>query len=130
MFCSFVWRGCALLFFLVLLPGARGTEVELPRVASENLSTLGRTPDWSELEKYQGTITHDQFVRLLDKVYASLGNAPELFKIEPDLVRILTVFGGQNYFVLHFAKNEAEALPVPRWWTAPAALSPPAETGP
>ena len=67
MFCSLVTRGFAFLF-LFGLPAARALEEEPPNDSAANLSVLGRKPDWSELEKYQATITHDEFVHLLERV--------------------------------------------------------------
>lgn len=123
MFRSPVTRGLALLLLLTGAPVARAVDEELPNGSSGNLSTLGRKPDWSELQRYQGTITHDEFVDLLNHVYATHGYNPELIKIEPDLVRIATVAGTHNYFVLHFAKSATDRLPIPHWWKAPAALA-------
>lgn len=123
MFRSLVTRGLALLLLLPGLPTARAVEEELPNESAANLSTLGRKPDWSELERYQDTITHDEFVNLLEHVYATHGYNPELIKIEPDQVRIATTTGGTpEYFILHFAKSAADRLPIPRWWTAPNSL--------
>ena len=85
MFRSLVTRGLALLF-LCSAPALRAVDEDLPNESSANLSTLGRKPDWSELERYQGTITHDEFVNLLEHVYATHGYNPELIKIEPDAV--------------------------------------------
>lgn len=129
MFRSLVTHGLA--FFLLLTgPAARAVDEELPNESASNLSTLGRKPDWSELEKYQATITHDEFVHLLNDVYCSRGYNPDLIKIEPDAARILTATGTQNYFVLHFAKSEADRLPLTQWWTAPSALSAPGGASP
>ncbi|MEO8045062.1 MAG: hypothetical protein ABI674_09160 [Spartobacteria bacterium] len=129
MFRSLVTRGLALLF-LFSAPALRAVDEDLPNESLANLSTLGRKPDWSELERYQGTITRDEFVNLLEHVYASHGYNPELIKIEPDQVRIVTVAGTQNYFVLRFAKSAAERLPIPHWWTAPQALPNVTSAGP
>lgn len=118
MFRRFVLRGLALL----LVVGAQiagAAEEELPKESATNLSTLGRTPDWSELEKFQGTITREEFVHLLDSVYCTRGYDPELIQVEPDSVRILTKSGTQEYFVLRFAKSETERSPLTRWWTDP-----------
>ena len=81
MFRSLITRGFA---FLLLLgaPAARALDEEPPNDSAANLSTLGREPDWGALEKYQATITHDEFVHLLDQVYGSHGYNPELIKIE------------------------------------------------
>lgn len=111
MFCSLVTRGFA---FLLLLgaPTGRALEEEPPHDLAANLSPLASRPDWSELEKYQATITHDEFVHLLEQVYCSHGYDLELIKIEPDAARILTSTGTQNYFVLHFAKSAADRRPL------------------
>jgi hypothetical protein len=129
MFRSFVTRALVLALFLSVSV-ARAVDEESPNDFKGNLSALGRKPDWSQLEKYQTTITHDEFVHLLSDVYCSHGYNPELFKIEPDVVRILTESGTQNRFVLHFAKSDADRLPLTHWWTAPAALPPAREAGP
>src|SRR5262249_16759859 len=123
MFRRFVLRGLALLFLAgAQLAGA--TDEELPKEAASNLSALGRAPDWSELEKFQATLTREEFVHLLDSVYCTRGYSPELFQIEPDSVRILTKIGAQEYFVLRFAKSETERSPLTHWWTDRGTLHP------
>jgi hypothetical protein len=129
MFCSLVTRGFAFLLLLGV-PAARALEEEPPNDSAANLSALGRKPDWSDLEKYQATITHDEFVHLLEQVYGSQGYSPELIKIESDAARILMSADAQDYFVLHFAKSAADRRPVPRWWTVPSALPVHAGAGP
>jgi N-acetylmuramoyl-L-alanine amidase len=129
MFCSLVTRGFAFLL-LFGLPAARALDEEPPNDSAANLSVLGRKPDWSELEKYQATITHDEFVHLLAQVYGSHGYSPELFKIESEAARILMSADAPDYFVLHFAKSAADRKPVPRWWTASSALPAHAGAGP
>lgn len=114
-------RGLALLLLLTP-PLACAVDEEMPNEIAANLSTLGRAPDWSELEKFQGTITHDEFVRLLEKVYAPHGYDPDLIKVGPDVARVLKRAGTENYFVVHFAKSEADRLPISSWWRAPDAL--------
>jgi len=64
---------------VLLASGARALEEKPPNEFSGNLSTLGRKPDWSELEKFQATITHDEFVHLLNDVYCAPGYNPDLF---------------------------------------------------
>jgi hypothetical protein len=121
MFRSLFLRGLAFLL-LAAAPGVRAIDEESTGDSAAHLSALGRAPDWSELEKYQATITHDEFTQLLDHVYATHGYGPELIKVEPELARILTRTGTQEYFVLHFARGAAERLPVTHWWTAPKNL--------
>ena len=129
MFCSLVTRGFAFLLLLGV-PAAGALDEEPPNDSAANLSALGRKPDWSALEKYQATITHDEFVHLLEQVYGSHGYSPELIKIESDAARILMSTDAKDYFVLHFAKSAADRRPVPRWWTAPSALPAHAGAGP
>jgi hypothetical protein len=88
MFRSLVTRALALILFA--FPEICGAiDKAAPDQSSSHLSTLGQTPDWTALERYQQTITHDQFVDLLDHVYATRGYGPELIKIDADAARIL-----------------------------------------
>jgi N-acetylmuramoyl-L-alanine amidase len=122
---------CALASLLLLIaPAVRAVDDELPNDAAANLSTLGRKPDWSELEKYQATITRDEFVHLLNDVYCLHGISPEVIRVEAESARILMSKGTQNFFVLHFARSEAERLPLTRTWLPPAALPSSTAVGP
>jgi hypothetical protein len=123
MFRSLALRGLALLL-LSGPPAARALETDLPNEAATHLSTLGRAPDWSELDQYQSTITHDEFVHLLDFVYATHGYSGDLIKVDADEARILTKDGTEDFFVLHFAKTPTDRLPLVHWWSAPDKLPP------
>ena len=129
MFRSLIARGLALLF---LLGPAAGWAVEkqVPDEPAAKLSTLGRKPDWSELEPYQGTMTHDEFVTLLNHVYGTRGFDSALIEVQPEAVRILTESGTRNYFTLRFARSESERLPLSHWWRAPRELPAPSEAKP
>ena len=122
------FRACALVLFLAA-PAALAVDEDPPNDNSQNLSTLGRPPDWSELERYQATMTHDEFVHLLDSVYCARGVSSDLIKVEPDSARILTAKGTNTFFVLRFAKNDAARLPFDRSWATPSALPPPGPAG-
>jgi N-acetylmuramoyl-L-alanine amidase len=129
MFRSLIARGLALLFFLG--PAASSaTKEEMPNESAAKLSTLGRKPDWSELECYQGTMTHDEFVTLLNHVYGTRGFDSALIEVQPEAVRILTESGTRNYFTLRFARSESERLPLSHWWRAPRELPAPSEAKP
>ena len=117
MFRIFVTCGLALLLF-ASLPAARAFDRDAAQDTTASLSALGRAPDWSELEKYQSTITRDDFIRLLEHVYCPRGYDPDLITVEPDLARILTTSGTQDYFVLHFAKDDSACLPPKHSWTS------------
>ena len=97
-----------LLVFLPIFPG--GTR------AADNLGVLGDHPRWAVLEKYQKTITHDEFSRLIQNVYCTHGFAPDLIEINEKTARLLMNREAQTFFTLRFAENDAERRPVPRLW--------------
>jgi len=97
-----------LLIFLPIFPG--GTR------AADNLGVLGDHPRWAVLEKYQKTITHDEFSRLIQNVYCTHGFAPDLIEINEKTARLLMNREAQTFFTLRFAENDAERRPVPRLW--------------
>src|SRR5437870_529644 len=84
--------------------------------AADNVSVLGSKPKWSVLEKYQKTITHDEFSRLIQNVYCTHGFAPDLIEINEKTARLLMNREAQTFFTLRFAANDAERRPVPRLW--------------
>src|SRR5438093_507003 len=92
--------------------------------AADNLGILGAHPRWNVLEKYQGTITHDEFARLIGSVYCTHGFAPDLITIDEKGARILTNRNAQKFFILRFAQDEASREPVPRLWRLPNSLAP------
>ena len=97
-----------LLIFLPIFPG--GTR------AADNLGVLGDHPRWAVLEKYQKTITHDEFSRLIQNVYCTHGFAPDLIEINEKTARLLMNRAAQTFFTLEFAENDAERRPAPRLW--------------
>ena len=94
--------------------------------AADNLGILGVHPRWSVLENYQGTITHDEFSRLIHDVYCTHGFVPDLIEINEKTARLLINREAQKFFTLRFAENEAARRPVPRLWR-PAKSLPPAK---
>jgi hypothetical protein len=98
----------------------------LPRAsdAADNLGILGAHPRWNVLEKYQETITHDEFARLIDTVYCTHGFAADLITIDEKSARILTNRDAQKFFTLRFAQDEASREPVPRLWRPAKSLAP------
>jgi len=84
--------------------------------AADNLGILGAHPRWNVLEKYQETITRDEFARFIDNVYCTHGFAPDLIAINDKDARILTDRDAQKFFTLCFAKDKASAEQVPRLW--------------
>src|SRR5216110_2913830 len=112
---SFVFRASSILF-----PAICPTAVQ----AEDNVSVLGSKPKWGVLEKYQETITHDEFARLINNVYCTHGFAPDLIAIDEKSARILTNHNAQKFFTLRFAQDEASREPVPRLWRLPKSLAP------
>jgi len=91
---------------------------------AENLGILGSHPKWSVLEKYQETITHDEFAHLIQDVYCTHGFSPDLIKIDNDSAQILTTREPQKFFTLRFAKDENSRQPIPRLWRPATSLPP------
>jgi len=92
--------------------------------AADNLGILGSHPKWAVLEKYQETITHDEFTRLIQDVYCTHGFAQDLIEINENTARILMNRKAQKFFTLRFAENDASCNPVPRLWRAAKSLPP------
>jgi hypothetical protein len=92
---------------------------------AQRLSPLAATPDWSQLEAFQETITRAEFVRLLDLVYAPGGAAKGMVDVEAESAAIKTTLTPVADFRLRFAKDAASARIAPRFWR-PAVQLPPA----
>ena len=97
---------------------------------AENLSPLGSSPNWDSLERYQETITHDDFVRLLESVYCPNGASSAVIKVEPLFARITTDKATDAHFTLRFAKTEATRHPLARAWATAKTLPPRKPSGP
>jgi hypothetical protein len=74
------------------------------------------------LEKYQETITHDDFTRLLQSVYCTRGVSPDLIQVEADRARIVIDRDEKSWFTLRFAKDEESRLPLVRQWRGASEL--------
>src|SRR5260370_15371570 len=77
--------------------------------AADNLGILGAHPRWNVLEKYQETITRDEFTRLIEDVYCTHGFAPNLIAISDKDARIMMNRDAQKVFTLRFAQDKASA---------------------
>jgi hypothetical protein len=112
-FSSFVIRASS--FLLPIIPPVLE--------AADNISVLASKPKWSVLEHYQETITHDEFVHLIQDVYCTHGFAEDLLKIDNQSAQIMKNRAAQTFFTLRFAKDEASREHVPRLWRPAKALS-------
>ena len=95
--------------FLVILALEIGM---LTPTLADPLTPLSSPPDWNQLEKFQGTIIHDQFLHLLNDVYAVGGTANKWIKVEPDYAVIRT--SGEHWLRLKFARDSVK--PIPKYW--------------
>jgi N-acetylmuramoyl-L-alanine amidase len=84
--------------------------------SADNLGVLGNKPNWSILENYQDTITHDEFAHLINDVYCTHGFVAGLIKIDNDAAQILTNRESHNVFTLRFAPDPNSESSIPRLW--------------
>ena len=84
--------------------------------AAENLGVLGTRPKWKVLEKYQETISHDDFARLIQDVYCTHGLPDDMITMGEKSARILRNRDSQSFFTLRFAADNKSRQPVPRLW--------------
>ncbi len=91
---------------------------------ADNLSPLGATPDWSTLDRFQESITRDDFTRLINEVYCTHGIPPDVFTIGAESVQVLANKESQAYWTLRFAKDEASRKPISRSWMTGETLPP------
>jgi hypothetical protein len=108
----------------IILAALCGFLWPLPCASAANISPLGWRPHWNVLEKYQETITRDEFVHLLQDVYCTHGIPDGMIQVGPDSVRILRDKEKQSFLILRFAKDDASRKRVPRWWHPASALRP------
>lgn len=94
-----------------------------PASAADHLSNpLADPPKWKLLEKYQRTITHDEFERLLRDVYCSHGISDEFIRIDRDFACILVDKDAQTWFTLRFARSERWRRSAARTWRTAQSL--------
>jgi hypothetical protein len=102
--------------------------LSLSTALAQRLSALAPAPDWSRLEAFQETITREEFVHLLDHVYAPGGSAKGMVDVEAESAVIKTALTPVAEFRLRFARDAASAKAAPRFWR-PATLLDPAPPG-
>jgi len=88
---------------------------------SQRLSALAERPDWSGLDQFQETITRDDFLSLIEKVYAPGGAWKETITVDSTAAKIQTRPGRPPY-VLKFAPSRAAAKALPGYWKPKSAL--------
>lgn len=88
----------------------------------QSLTPLAPRPDWDGLDKYQESITREDFLYLLDNVYAP-GAWKPFIQVGETSAKIDTR-RGQAPFVLRFARSAESIRPAPRYWRQKAQLPP------
>jgi hypothetical protein len=83
---------------------------------SQRLTPLSQSPDWDQLNRFQETITHDEFVSILESVYAPNGAAAQWISVNS--AEAVVREDASHRFVLRFAPNLEARKPVPRYWTS------------
>jgi hypothetical protein len=100
----------SLLLFLFLLLCS-------PSLAADHLSNpLADSPNWKSLEKFQKTITHDEFEQLLRGVYCTHGISEDSVRVDPTQACILMDRDAQSWFTLRFAISDKMRKPVLHGW--------------
>ncbi len=99
-------RFCCWLALLLLVSSA----------AAQRLSPLAPLPDWAELERFQETITREEFTHLLEEIYAPMGAARGLIDVGPDAAVIRKTLEPVATWTLRFARDRASLKPIPRPW--------------
>ncbi|MEA3146857.1 MAG: hypothetical protein QOI53_2386 [Verrucomicrobiota bacterium] len=87
----------------------------------QRVTPLSTPPDWHQLNRFQETITRDQFADLLDSVYAPNNAGRQWIKLEA--TEAIIQENASDRFVLRFASAGASKT-VPRYWTAAGSFSP------
>ncbi len=85
------------------------------------LSPLAPRPDWSKLEAFQETITRQDFVTLLERVYAPAGVWKETITVQ-DSMAVINTGPDEPPFLLRFAPSRRAARPIPAYWRRRAQL--------
>jgi hypothetical protein len=79
---------------------------------AQKVTPLSEPPSWERLNLFQQTITHDEFLALLDSVYAP-DHGP-WFQITPYEATISE--NARDRFVLRFAEAPERRQPITRYW--------------
>lgn len=87
------------------------------------LSPLAAPPDWTKLNIFQETITKEEFVTLLDKVYAPNGAWKEYISLDKNGAWIATRKSTEP-FLLKFAASPEQAKPLRTYWRSKSTLPP------
>lgn len=86
-------------------------------LAVDHLSNpLADPPNWKALERFQKTITREEFERLLRDVYCTRGTNDAFIRVDAAVACILMDRDAQSWFTLRFAVSEQARRVVPKPW--------------
>jgi len=108
-------------FFPAVLLIALGSVGTALAGSSSRLGPLAERPNWKSLDVFQETITREDFVALLDQVYAPGGAWNDMIRVEADQALVKTG-AGKTFWSLRFAPSREQASPVRRYWRGKAEL--------
>lgn len=89
------------------------------------IARLGKAPDWSALDDYQGTITREEFTYLLNHCYArSPEDSAGHIRIQQDRALILkqSNFPELGWYDLRFRTDDHLSTDGPRFWRRPTEI--------
>ncbi len=91
-------------------------ETTITEKPETGLADLGQQPNWTTLDLWQDTITHDDFLYLLTEIYTTDDSWKRFIRIYPDhaIIRTDTSIPGATYR-LNFASVISEASPNRNW---------------
>lgn len=89
---------------------------------AQRLSPLAGTPDWKRVEAFQETMTREEFVRLLDTVYAPGRAAAGMIEVKENEAVIFKTLNPAETMTLRFAKDAASAKRGKKYWRPAAKL--------
>ncbi len=92
----------------------------MANAAEPKRSTLAPAPDWSTLEPFQQTITRQEFLHLLDTIYAPGEVWKSVITVDAKGATLHPPGSSRAEFRLLFAPDQASLRPVPRYWKAAA----------
>lgn len=88
-------------------------------IPQPDLARLGTAPDWGELDKFQRTMTREEFVYLLEHCYVRSSEQYDGYlKIEEDRVRIIkqSNYTAGGYYDLYFKGAADDPGEAPKYW--------------
>lgn len=97
-------------------PATMNLESRTPKEYNKHLTDLANPPDWKELEKYQYTISREDFERELEEIYTLDGRWKDWITTTETSAMIRTsAADGTQLFELFFASEVKKESPVKFW---------------